>query len=226
MALSKLTVVIGRATGGVDVSGLAPAGWRIGQGESVHGHSLVMTRGIAGHVNPSEVMLRRQIMLMKYVQKRKYLLYFQCMKHDIGLIILSLITIIVIGVLMFFSGPGPEEPRINMLESASLTLADQAGDGYTAIASVSLSAGGFVSIHNMLSIAPSEPIGASIYLEPGVHENLVINLDERMELGSSYAALIRVDNGDGVLDYSDDRAGVVGEEVVREDFVFIGEPVE
>lgn len=148
------------------------------------------------------------------------------MKQDFGLILISFLTIIVIGAILFFTGSGTSDEQVNALESASITAFDQEGDGYTVTASVDLSKGGFVSIHRLLSIAPADPIGASVYLEPGVYENLEIALDERMELGQSYAALIRVDNGDGVLEYSDDPAGFVGEQVVREDFVFIGEPAE
>lgn len=49
---------------GVDGLGLAPDEGRGGQGESGHGHSFAMTRGLAGQIKPSDFYTRRQIILI------------------------------------------------------------------------------------------------------------------------------------------------------------------
>ena len=82
---------------------------------------------------------------------------------------------------------------------------------------------GWITIHFSMSGAPAEVVGTSSYLEVGTYEDLVIALDDEMQPGWRYIALLHVDDGDQQFDIQKDLPVSVNGEVVRPSFVAIPE---
>ena len=109
--------------------------------------------------------------------------------------------------------------------AASVTMADQPSSGTSVVVDrVDVSEGGFVAIHDATLLdgdALGSVVGHSEYLSAGVHEDVVVNLDERLTSGQTLVAMPHVDsdanegytfvesNGSADGPYADDDGAVV-----------------
>ncbi|WP_425433303.1 DUF7282 domain-containing protein [Haloarcula rubra] len=82
--------------------------------------------------------------------------------------------------------------------SAAVTIADQSSDGTTVVVDrVDVSEGGFVAVHDATLLDGAvfdSVVGHSEYLEPGVHENVTVTLDDRLASGQTLVAMPHVDS--------------------------------
>ncbi|MDS0283091.1 DUF7282 domain-containing protein [Haloarcula onubensis] len=86
----------------------------------------------------------------------------------------------------------------NVTVSATVSMADQqSGGNAVVIDRVDLSEGGFVAIHGPTGAV----VGASDYLPAGVHEDVVVTLDERLTSGQTLVAMPHYDS-DGDENYT------------------------
>jgi hypothetical protein len=82
-------------------------------------------------------------------------------------------------------------------ESASVTFSDQTvADGNVTVDSATLPEGGFVVIHRSDDGSPGEVIGNSTYLEPGTHEDVVVELDVTLDESAELIAMAHQDTND------------------------------
>ncbi|WP_227353240.1 DUF7282 domain-containing protein [Haladaptatus salinisoli] len=118
--------------------------------------------------------------------------------------------------------PGiPEQPQ--QLD-ANVTFENQTSDGETVtIDSVTMSEGGFVTLHNRSLLdgnVVGSVVGSSEYLEPGTHENVTVTLDEPLTESQPLIAMPHLDtNGNQQYDFvasggAEDLPYVVNGEVV------------
>lgn len=153
------------------------------------------------------------------------------MKHDIFILVTVVLFVTVLGV-YFLAVPRPTELTYVPVEVAvgSITVSDQSDLNQVVLEQVELSDGGFVTIHETLTAAgggaPAAIIGTSAYLEPGVHENVGINLTQEMLPGYPYITLLHVDNGDQSYETNEDLPAMVNGEVVRPNFTAAPDLVE
>ncbi|AEH35881.1 DUF7282 domain-containing protein [Halopiger xanaduensis] len=118
----------------------------------------------------------------------------------IGAILLAIAVVLAAGILV---GQAPTLFGVEENPEASITFADQQGDGTSVtIDSVSLSDGGFVVITD----GGSEPIAVSDYLSSGSHENVTVERDEaaNRELTGQLTATVHQDtDGDETYTYAE-----------------------
>jgi PGF-CTERM protein len=93
--------------------------------------------------------------------------------------------------------------------SASVDMATQASDGQTVtVDRVDLSEGGFVVVHDASLFAgqvEGSVLGASAYLEPGVHEDVLVTLDTPANESQVLVPMAHRDtDGDETYDFPDD----------------------
>ncbi len=135
------------------------------------------------------------------------------------------IIVILLGAFFFLSKEASDLAYYQVpLESGSIVVGELPEDGRGVPLTVAIPKNGFVTIHESLSGAPAEIIGTSALIIAGESET-TIPLTTTMIPGTSYLALLHVDNGDGVFVVNDDLPVKVAEEVVMEKFVFVPEAV-
>jgi len=106
-----------------------------------------------------------------------------------------------------------ESARVSV--PASVTVADQSGDGETVVVEeVTLQNGGFVTIHDgsLLDGAVFDSVrGSSAYLTPGTHTNVEITLDAAYEGDGTVIAMPHTDsNGNEAYDFVEDEGAADG----------------
>jgi len=99
--------------------------------------------------------------------------------------------------------------------SAAVSVADQSSDGTTVVIDrVDVSEGGFVAIHDATlfdGAVVDSVVGHSEYLEPGVHENVEVTLDERLTSGQTLVAMPHLDtDGDEAYTFDESEGGADG----------------
>lgn len=135
------------------------------------------------------------------------------------------IIVILLGAFFFFSKEASDLAYYQVpLESGSIVVGELPEDGRSVPLTVAIPKNGFVTIHESLSGAPAEIIGTSSLITAG-EVVTTVPLTTTMIPGTSYLALLHVDNGDGVFVVNDDLPVKVQEEVVMEKFVFVPEAV-
>ncbi|HMB49413.1 MAG TPA: PGF-CTERM sorting domain-containing protein, partial [Natronoarchaeum rubrum] len=97
---------------------------------------------------------------------------------------------------------------------AAVSISDQESDGTIVVDSVTLSDGGFVTIHDatVLDGAVFDSVrGTSEYLAPGTHENVEISLDSPYEEDGVAVAMPHMDtDGDEMYDFVEDEGSADG----------------
>jgi hypothetical protein len=103
-----------------------------------------------------------------------------------------------------------EEANGTENETASVTFEDQQSNGSAVVVNeTNLSDGGFVVILD----DDGAMLGNSSYLEPGVHENLTVELNTTINETQVLVAVPHLDtNGNETFDYNATRAAEIGEE--------------
>lgn len=81
------------------------------------------------------------------------------------------------------------------------------GDSVT-ISKVALAEAGFVLVHAEDEDKPGQVIGVSELLQPGVHENVAIDLSRSTREKENIFVTIRIDNGNGVFSSAADEAAL------------------
>lgn len=125
---------------------------------------------------------------------------------------LVIILIIIVGVWYLFFREKPQTEVVQPEETAVTEETQTAEENLNVPSSVSVEtqkAGntvtanvvldemeGYVVIHKNENDHPGMIIGASSFLKAGKHEGVVIELTEPTESGSSYFAMIHIDDGD------------------------------
>lgn len=137
-------------------------------------------------------------------------------KDDIFGGVILLIVIAAIGLFLYFARPAPELAYAPVEIAGSLIAATAPGDGEVDI-TTTLIKPGFVTIHKSIGSAPGPIIGSTGLIAVG-ENSVTILTSELMEPGSSYIALLHVDNGDGKLVISQDMPVTSGGASVRADF--------
>ena len=135
----------------------------------------------------------------------------------------AVIVIVLLGAYFLLSKPAPELTYKPVeLPGGSIVVEDQDVID-TVTLNTELTEPGWITIHFSMSGAPAEVVGTSSYLEVGTYEDLVIALDDEMQPGWRYIALLHVDDGDQQFDIQKDLPVSVNGEVVRPSFVAIPE---
>ena len=105
------------------------------------------------------------------------------------------------------------------VEIAGSTIAASAsGDGEAEVIATLIKPG-FVTIHQSIGGAPGPIIGSSGYIEAGTDVAMTLILSELMESGTTYTALLHVDDGDERFVTTDDMPVTSGGVSVRADFI-------
>ena len=116
--------------------------------------------------------------------------------------------------------PLTEEP-IEIISIDTLVVPDQAPGDEIFVEKVLLKTdgnGGFVVVHRVTEDGETgDVIGVSRYLEPGVTENLVVDLNEgeTVEVDETVVAMLHADDGDGVwnpetdMSLTDDEGNII-----------------
>ena len=138
------------------------------------------------------------------------------MKKDILNVIIVVVLLAILGAFFVFAPDaeldfGPVEIEYGSVEVPDQYILEQVD------LKLESSEPGFVTIHESMDIAPGETIGVSDYFEPGVHYP-TIALTKAMSPGSTYIAILHVDDGDQEFNLDDDGAAMVDGEVVRPSF--------
>ncbi|MBU1126108.1 MAG: hypothetical protein ABH826_01795 [Patescibacteria group bacterium] len=145
------------------------------------------------------------------------------MKNDYIWILILLVALGLFGALLFSSPDAPELGYYPVdVGGGSITIEDQNQLQFVDF-DAELVAPGFITIHKTITEAPAEIIGVTEYLEPGVYQGLKVFLNEEMAPGYKYAAILHVDDGDGVFVVDLDFPVMTNGEVVRPYFLAIPE---
>lgn len=145
------------------------------------------------------------------------------MKQDYIWLALLIVGLGVFGYLLFFMPDAPELDYAPVdVGGGSITIEDQDQTDFV-VFDTELVEPGFVTIHRTITEAPAEIIGTTGLLEPGVHENVRVDLTGEMLPGYKYAAILHVDDGDGVFVADLDFPVMTDGEVVRPYFLAIPE---
>ncbi len=142
------------------------------------------------------------------------------MKRDdiIGGIVL-LGVIVGIGAFFLFAQKAPELAYGPVEIPGSMLAATAVGDGEVEVIATMIQPG-FVTVHQSLGGAPGPIIGTSGYIESGTDVPMTLGLSELMDAGTTYIALLHVDNGDKQFVITDDMPVTNGGASVRADFVW------
>lgn len=139
-------------------------------------------------------------------------------KDDIVGGVLLLVAILGLGAFFLFAQNAPQL-TYGPVEIAGSTIAAAAsGDGEVEV-TATLVEPGFVTIHQSIGGAPGPIIGSSGYIESGTDVAMTLILSELMETGTTYVALLHVDNGDKRFVTEDDMPVTSGGTSVRADFI-------
>lgn len=138
-------------------------------------------------------------------------------KDDIIGGVMLLIVILAVGAFFLFAKQAPELAYGPVEIAGSTIVASASGDGEVEV-TATLIEPGFVTIHQSLGGAPGPIIGSSGYIEAGSDVPMTLILSELMEPGTTYIALLHVDNGDGTFVVKDDMPVTSGGVSVRADF--------
>jgi len=138
-------------------------------------------------------------------------------------VIITIIVIVLLGVYFLLSKPAPELTYKPVELSGGLIMVEDQDAIDEVTLDAELTEPGWITIHFSMSGAPAEIVGTSRYLEAGVYDDLIVDLDEEMQPGWRYIALLHVDDGDRQFDIQKDLPVSVNGEVVRPSFVAIPE---
>lgn len=129
-----------------------------------------------------------------------------------------LVAILGLGAFFLFAENGSELAYGPVEIQGSIIAATASGDGEVE-ATATLIEPGFVTIHQSIGGAPGPIIGMSGYLDAGTDVAMTIILSELMETGTTYIALLHVDDGDERFAASEDMPVTSGGTSVRADFI-------
>ncbi len=129
-----------------------------------------------------------------------------------------LTAILGLGAFFLFAENGSELAYGPVEIPGSTIAATASGDGEVE-AIVTLIEPGFVTIHQSIGGAPGPILGTSGYLETGADVGVTLMLSELMEAGTTYVALLHVDDGDERFAASEDMPVTSGGTSVRADFI-------
>ncbi len=139
-------------------------------------------------------------------------------KSDIVLVSFLLLVLVGLGYL-FFLAP-VSETGYRQVEVTGSEMTATAGPNLSYVdVDATIVQGAFVTIHESMGSAPGTIIGTSRYYEPGIYSNLSTNVTSLLQAGSTYIALLHVDDGDKVFVVDKDLPVTSNGQVVRWDFV-------
>lgn len=127
------------------------------------------------------------------------------------LLILGIITIIILGSVLFFIDDNDEKLNINdqsglIISNNAIYVADQIPGDNILVQVAHLEKPGFVVIHEDNNGAPGKILGVSSLLGAGETKNLPsINLFRATKDNETIYAMIHLDNGDGKFDVTNDK---------------------
>ncbi len=117
-----------------------------------------------------------------------------------NLVIGAVVVIVLIGIVMFLQKDKSGDSVGLMTGKNAINVAEQAPSSEARISLAVLEAKGYIVIHKISAGAPGEVIGASELLPKGKSENTPVSLMSPMQIGQKYAAMLHLDDGDGVFD--------------------------
>lgn len=139
-------------------------------------------------------------------------------KDDIIGGVFLLVAILGLGAFFLFAKNAPQLSYGPVEIAGSTIAAIAAGDGEAEV-TATLVEPGFVTIHRSIGGAPGPIIGSSGYIEAGTDVTMTLVLSELMETGTTYIALLHVDNGDKRFVTEDDMPVTSSGASVRADFI-------
>lgn len=133
--------------------------------------------------------------------------------------VLLLGAIVGIGAFFLFAQKAPELAYGPVEIPGSTITATALGDGEVEVIATLIQPG-FVTVHQSLGGAPGPIIGTSGYIDSGTDVAMTILLSESMSTGTTYIALLHVDNNDKQFVVADDMPVTNGGASVRADFTW------
>lgn len=131
---------------------------------------------------------------------------------------LLLTAILGLGAFFLFANNAPQLTYGPVEIAGSAIAATASGDGEVEV-TATLIEPGFVTVHQSIGGAPGPIIGSSAYIEAGSDVEMTVLLSELMEAGTTYIALLHVDDGDERLNTAEDMPVTNGGASVRADFI-------
>ncbi len=129
-----------------------------------------------------------------------------------------LAAILGLGAFFLFANNAPQLTYGPVEIAGSTITATASGDGEVEV-TATLIEPGFVTIHRSIGGAPGPIIGSSGYIEVGTDVAMTLMLSELMETGTTYIALLHVDDGDERFVVSEDMPVTSDGVSVRADFI-------
>lgn len=144
------------------------------------------------------------------------------MKKDI-LFIIAVGVLTILAAFYFLNSSKVSEVAFAPVDvgGGSITITDQNQLDFVSF-QAELVKPGFITIHRTISTAPAGVIGTTELLKAGNHD-LILYLTNDMQPGFKYAAILHLDDGDGVFVAQEDFPVITNGEVVRPYFLAIPE---